>query len=168
MNPHVEKLPKWKGFPIPFFVTYFRDGTPDFKITDTKKREWCALKRLCWVCGDPLEHLIAFLGGPVSTQHRLYNDGPMHVLCAQDALEICPFLIGQMDYGNFRADLHDDEENTKFVTGEKRPAHLKPPEDICLLLTRGFKIYDRPDIGAWFFYADQPVATQWHKRKPAK
>jgi hypothetical protein len=38
MNPRVEKLPKWKNYPVPFFASV-KDGIPDFWWT----RSWRAI-----------------------------------------------------------------------------------------------------------------------------
>ena len=171
MNERIERLPKYKGFPIPFFATTMKDGTPDFKIIHQENRILCAMERRCWVCGEGLEYWITFVGGPVSTKYRTYNDGPMHPECARDSMEICPFLLGQMDYAdNFRPDLHEDPQRINFVTGyDRRPEQKKnPPERLALLLCRGFKILNKPEIHTWFFKADNPKSIEWRDRKLRK
>jgi hypothetical protein len=38
MNPRVEKLPRWKNFPVPFFASIMADGTPDLLVDPELER----------------------------------------------------------------------------------------------------------------------------------
>jgi hypothetical protein len=96
-------LPVYKGFPVPFFAAVL-DGVPDFRIADSSKKSLCAIKRLCWICGQKIRYpeKFCFVGGPICVRHRLFSDGPMHLECAVFALKVCPYL------------LHDDAKRADF------------------------------------------------------
>ena len=79
------------GLPIPFVYAY-DDGTHDFGAINRRRSIQCALSRLCGMCGTSLEYDIAFLGGPKAAESRSYTDPPMHVGCAEAALQLCPHL----------------------------------------------------------------------------
>lgn len=165
MNPKIEALPRWKNFPIPFFVTYTKDGTPDFKVINEQNRKRCAEEKLCWICGTPLDYWVVFIGGPLSAKNRLFTDGPMHEECARDALSICPFLLGSMDYApdsSFRWDKFD--ESVKVRDYSHMSSRTTPPEQNCLFKTRGFIIGVNPEHTAWFFWAKPAINITWFKR----
>src|SRR3954447_26510248 len=79
------------GLPIPF-VNSFDDGSHDFGAINRRRSIQCALSRLCGMCGTSLEYDIAFLGGPKAVESRSFTDPPMHVSCAEAALDLCPHL----------------------------------------------------------------------------
>ncbi len=79
------------GLPIPFVYEY-DDGSHEFGTINRRRSIQCALSRLCGMCGAPLEYDIAFLGGPKAAETRSYTDPPMHVGCAEAALQLCPHL----------------------------------------------------------------------------
>src|SRR5919202_3714102 len=81
---------RW-GLPIPFVNTY-DDGSHDFGAINRRRSIQCALSRLCGMCGISLAYDIAFLGGPKAAESRSYTDPPMHVGCAEAALDLCPHL----------------------------------------------------------------------------
>jgi hypothetical protein len=79
------------GLPIPF-VNSYDNGAHDFRVVNSRRSIQCALSRLCGMCGISLEYDIAFLGGPKAAESRSFTHPPMHVACAQAALELCPHL----------------------------------------------------------------------------
>lgn len=86
------QLPRTEhGIPIPFFVAKI-DGKYDLRFADHRKPMICAKRRLCWVCGKPLDYFCAFIGGPISAESLRFADGPMHLECAEFSLRYCPFL----------------------------------------------------------------------------
>lgn len=169
MNPRLAKRPQWHGFPVPFFASVRSDGTWDFKIVSEANRVACAKDRLCWVCGEALLTPIVFIGGPVSTARRLYNDGPMHPECADDALAICPFMLGTMDYAE-SFDISKHPGHPGFASGVDRPAGMTAPETMYRLVTSGFQVALVPhgDQELWFFYANTPKAVTEHPRTAHK
>jgi len=88
-----------RGYPIPFFVDYLPDGTPEFRAADPKKLIACVKKSLCWVCGEPLNRsrlgfkaTIAFTIGPMCAVNRISSEPPQHPECAEWSARNCPFL----------------------------------------------------------------------------
>lgn len=167
MNPRVAKLPQYKGFPVPYFARTRIDGTPDFKITDEGKRQRCAIERRCWICGQCFDRHepTAFIGGPHSIKNRLFVDGPMHKDCAIDALNLCPFMLGKMDYATeFQEERH--AEPIQFT--RDRPADQAPPAQLGLIISRGFGVAQTTHNGyhVWFFrpYTPDAEPVQWFDR----
>jgi hypothetical protein len=85
------------GLPITY-VTAVIDGRPDFTTLDDDRfvevleRGWCGL------CGTPLGYWMAAIGSPREMRKRLFRDPPMHVDCAEYAMEVCPFIAKRMNY----------------------------------------------------------------------
>lgn len=80
-----------RGYPIPKFAAII-DGKPDFRVLDRDALIRCIKGRLCAICGTKMNRQCAFVGGPISMQHRQFTDGPMHYACAKYALQVCPML----------------------------------------------------------------------------
>lgn len=149
----IQELPMdSKGRFIPYFATLGADGEPNFKIADELKRQACAKKNLCWLCGQPLAYYMVFIGGPLSAQSRLFSDGPMHQDCAEYALVVCPYLARQSRDRNSTAG-HAHSMMT-----------LDKPEKFCLFITRGFKI-EHQKGGEWLFNAHPHTKLIWHYLK---
>lgn len=90
--PNIAALPRnEKGIPIPYFAAKI-DGKRDLRFSDPKKQEACANKKVCWVCGKPLDFFAYFVGGEKSAASLFFSDGPMHKECAEFSLTYCPFL----------------------------------------------------------------------------
>lgn len=80
------------GYPIPFFVARLPDGTRDLRIADSRKKGTCLKQRICWVCGRPLNVLLAVIGGPLGAFNRKQSDMPCHPSCAEFSVKYCPHL----------------------------------------------------------------------------
>lgn len=88
-----------RGYPIPFFVDYLPDGTPEFRAADVRKLIRCIRESLCWVCGEKLHRsrlgfksTIAFAIGPMCAVNRISAEPPSHPDCAEWSARNCPFL----------------------------------------------------------------------------
>lgn len=99
--PHdMATLPVDRGYPVPWFVAWLPDGTPEFRAIDRKK--WArAVNRKdprCWVCGGPFRtrlgflHTFAFTIGPMCAINRISAEPPSHIACAEWSARNCPFL----------------------------------------------------------------------------
>lgn len=146
INERVARLPKWRGIPVPFFVTWREDGVPDFKVVSESNRMKCATERLCWICGEKLLAWVVFIGGPASAKSRLYVDGPMHDECARDAVKLCPFLAGRTDYAK-EISLEKHAPTTEIR--HTRTENVVAPEEVVLYKTRQFAVERVPD--GWLF-----------------
>jgi hypothetical protein len=69
------------------------DGRVDFRVLSIATFLDHCERRLCGLCGQRLARKLAFLGGPMCVQRRVFGDGPMHYACAQYARQVCPFLV---------------------------------------------------------------------------
>lgn len=97
LNPEPPRLaarPHHGRFPIPY-VTHVRDdGRPDFRVHDNERRGEVARRRLCQLCGGPLDPRVAFVGFEHSVLRRTFGEPPMHRDCLAFAWEVCPWLAG--------------------------------------------------------------------------
>jgi hypothetical protein len=80
-----------RGLPIPY-VNEHDDGSVNFALVNGGRVLECVRDRLCGLCGERQEFLVAFVGGPGGFHQRLYTDPPGHVDCARAALDLCPYL----------------------------------------------------------------------------
>jgi hypothetical protein len=87
--------PLYQDLLVPYTVRWF-DGIPDFKVSDEKAIFRCVRNRLCGLCGKKLGRYMTFIGGPLSMHNKLFTDPAMHRLCAEYALQVCPFLSGDI------------------------------------------------------------------------
>jgi hypothetical protein len=127
------------GLPIPFVYEY-EDGTYDFGVVNRRRSIQCALSRLCGMCGSSLEYDIAFLGGPKAAESRSYTDPPMHVGCAEAALELCPHLHRHSTPKAERTG--DDAERSRLRRGVTTADLFTAdrPSEWVLYLTHNFEI----------------------------
>lgn len=97
----VRVLPKDKrGFPVPWFVAWFKDGKtvrrgagePDFRIVAEDALTTAFKGRRCWVCGQALGNFEAVVIGPMCTINRVTSEPGSHYDCARFSAETCPFL----------------------------------------------------------------------------
>lgn len=96
-------LPKFQGLRIPASVVYDSAGKPDFRIMHPERYLRLLRERRCGICGTGLGVKLAFVGGPRSMESRYFTDLPMHRLCAEYALQVCPFLaVPSHQYNNVR------------------------------------------------------------------
>lgn len=91
--PFLQHLPVYGEYPVPFTV-FYRNGKPDFRITDRDKQIQCVTENLCAICGKKMTRFW-FIGGPKSIDSGMFTDGPMHRECAEFSAKTCPFLSGK-------------------------------------------------------------------------
>ena len=76
---------------MPWFVQWI-DGKPAFPIMDGRKWPIAVRDKLCWVCGEPLNPVMAFVIGPMCGINRTSAEPPCHLDCATFSAMACPFL----------------------------------------------------------------------------
>lgn len=91
MPPRIAKLPRWRAYPVPWFVQWF-DGKPDFRVADAVKQDDATRFGLCWVCGERTGRNVAFVIGPMCAINRVSAEPPCHTDCAVYSAMRCPFL----------------------------------------------------------------------------
>ena len=99
MPESVQKLPTFQGWPVPWFVEEPPEGHEyDLRVVSEAKRRRAMDYRLCGICGGeiPDPGWVAFIGGNLSVQNRLFSDPGSHEECARYAAKVCPYLAGTM------------------------------------------------------------------------
>ena len=91
LPPSIARLPRDRGYPVPWFVAWV-DGRPDFRIIDSPKLTKAIKYGLCWVCGQPIIGRRAYLVGPMCAINRTSAEPPSHHRCATFSARACPFL----------------------------------------------------------------------------
>jgi hypothetical protein len=92
LPPRLRHLPVYRGYPVPFFVTWV-DGVPEFRAADARRFARALNDRLCWVCGDRLGQYLTFVLGPMCTITRTTAEPALHLTCAEWSARNCPFLV---------------------------------------------------------------------------
>lgn len=103
--------PTFGPFPVPY-VTAIIDGKPDFKIHNEARRNECARRKLCQLCGQYMNDRMVFVGTPGSIERRTFGEPPMHAGCAGYAFEVCPWLLG----ADWRVDPTNYDERVLVAT----------------------------------------------------
>jgi hypothetical protein len=111
-----------RGYPIPFFVAKI-EGKPDFRILDAKKQLLSADQKLCAICGRKLaKDYVYFISGPMGVQNCVSSDPPMHRVCAEYSLQVCPHLYYEKAERNERGELYQklkDGKSADFLIPDK-------------------------------------------------
>lgn len=77
--------------PVPWFVAWV-DGVPDFRVIRPRGLSDAYHRAICWVCGQPRDHIAAFLIGPMCAVNHVSAEPPSHLECATYSARACPFL----------------------------------------------------------------------------
>lgn len=163
MNPEtlprrIRQLPQdHRGYPIPWFVAII-DGKPDFRIMDGDKLIAAVRHNLCWVCGQGLGSIKAFVIGPMCAVNRVSAEPPGHRGCAEFSATTCPFLI---DPEKTRA-----EGNVPEGAGSAGIMLKRNPGVTLLWLTKKYHVKRAPN--GVLFDIGIPEETLWYKEgRPA-
>jgi hypothetical protein len=131
--PRMKRLPRdRRGYPIPAGVYRDDKGEPHFAINDELLRQRIVARDLCSICGQELNKVRWFVGGPLSafSANGLYIDPPMHHECADYSLRVCPYLAAP-NYGK-RVDLRTLERTA--------------PEELNRVFVDPSMLPERPDL----------------------
>jgi hypothetical protein len=169
MPDRVRRLPiSPQGFPVPFFVTWFKDGkpcapgagVPDFRVIDPLKMVKAVRQHLCWVCGGVMGVHKCFVIGPMCAVNRINSEPPSHRDCAIYAARVCPFLSNPRMVRN--------DKGMVGETGELRDGLVPPagihldrnPGATCVWITKSYRPFKegngvlfslgRPEEVLWF------------------
>lgn len=143
-----------RGYPIPHTVQW-ANGKPDFRVIDQVKWIDAVSSCKCGICGEKIEGQMAFTGGPLSIQNRLFTDLPMHKECAEYALQVCPFLampkFGYLDKAGYKMPV----KVMSAVSNDR-------PDKFGLGMTDGFRVarigHAGEDIAIW---ANEFTSVEW-------
>ena len=138
-----------RGLPIPVVVYRDVNGMAHFSVNNTNVVDEVLEKRLCGLCGKPLQPgQIWLIGGPGSSflEDGMYIDPFTHEDCGRYAVQVCPFLAvrsyARVEGRTLKAgDVHDD-----IQLHDNQIAPPRPPF-FALARTAGFSLVD-PDDGS--------------------
>lgn len=92
MPDRIKKLPRRRGYPVPWFVAV-ANGDYDFRVADSKRKLEATYLRKCWVCGQKIVGRMAFVIGPMCAVNRVSAEPPCHPTCADWSTRACPFML---------------------------------------------------------------------------
>lgn len=93
LPPRMRKLSvDHRGYPVPWFVLWLPDGTPEHRAIDSGKWSLAIRERLCWVCGERCGKYLTFVLGPMCGLNRTTSEPACHHDCAEWSARNCPFL----------------------------------------------------------------------------
>lgn len=69
-----------RGLPVPFIVLRDTDGRPHFTINDSQRQLKCIREKRCPICGNRLDKVMWFVGGPLSAFHDAGGAGNRQLL----------------------------------------------------------------------------------------
>jgi len=81
-----------EGYPVPWFVHWVDENTPDFRVFNEEKFRSAFQNNRCWLCGKILGKYKTFVIGPMCMINRVNAEPPSHRACATYAAMTCPFL----------------------------------------------------------------------------
>lgn len=157
-----------RGLPIPVVVYRDRKGVPHFTVNDVGAVDEVLSRKLCGLCGKPLElGRIWLIGGPGSSflEDGMYIDPFTHEDCGRYAVRVCPFLAARsysrrIETRTLKAeDVHD----MALIHDNQ----IAPPRPLFFTLARttGFTLVDpQDDSGQKYILPDRPwkEIEFWH------
>jgi hypothetical protein len=154
--PLLAARPHHGRFPIPF-ITLVRDGKPDFRVQDNRRRERCAFEYLCQLCGESLGKPFVFCGWAQSVERRTFGEPPMHADCCDWAWATCPFLLG----GDHRPLNIDDVISLGMWKSKAAPA----PRHMAVYTTTDFEpVPCGEGSGSIKYVVAPPTSIEWRDR----
>ncbi len=139
-----------RGYPIPEFVSNI-DGKRDFRVVSLDHLTRCIRDDACWICGQRLDVLKAFVIGPLPAIRGISNEPPSHVECAEFAVRACPFLL--LPKARHRP---TDNPNVRKMPGATR----SNPGLCCIYIVRGYAHHEKPK--GIIFQAGRAVRVDWY------
>ena len=164
LRPELTPLPDrmrhlkvYNGYPVPWFVPWLADGTPEFRVVAPEQRDLALLTRKCWVCGDVLGRYLTFVLGPMCGITRTTSEPPCHLECAEWSVINCPFLNG-------REKRRRDDDLTDACK-DSTPGHMieRQPNAVLLWTTKIFKTF-ADGQGNWLITVGDPLSLSWWSR----
>jgi hypothetical protein len=142
----------FNGYPVPWFVPWKTDGTPEFRVVTHERRDEALRTRSCWVCGDVLGRYLAFVLGPMCGITRTTSEPPCHRECAHWSVVNCPFLNGR------EKRRRDDELTKQLDLVGSTPGFMIPrqPNAVLIWVTKSFERFD-DGRGNWLLRVGSPL-----------
>lgn len=158
MPDRIKRLPIDKrGFPVPKFVAVI-NGEPDHRVVNQAWLAPAIVRRMCWVCGNPLGRYYCSIIGCMCAINRVISEPPSHRECAEFSAKACPFMA--RPHAHRREAGLPDERVAPAGFGLKRN-----PGVVCLWISKQYpKLLKAPagNQGVLFQLAD-PIETVWYR-----
>jgi hypothetical protein len=157
LPPQIRKLPRdARGYPVPWFVAW-KDGEPVFPAMDSFKLARAINDGLCWVCGQHLGRLSAFVVGPMCIVNRTSAEPPSHLICARWSARNCPFLtkprMGRVPVEKYGG----DRSAVAGIMLERNPGVT------CVWIVKGRGRAERDGMGGVLMNIGEPHQTpEWY------
>jgi hypothetical protein len=152
-------LPVFRNYPVPWFVDWLDDGTPEFRAMDRRKYVRAVNEKLCWVCGNPLPRAgnFVFVAGPMCGINRTSSEPPSHIECGRWSARNCPFLSKP------NMVRREDEviNNAKFRESSPGFAIARNPGVSLLWFTREYEVFDAGG-GQPLITMGRPAGIEWY------
>lgn len=148
-----------RGYPVPWFVAWRDDNTPEFRAMDGDKFIAAIKWKLCWVCGERLGVNMTFVAGPMCGINRTSSEPPGHYECATWSAVNCPFL------NNPHMVRREDEEfsNQHLRDNSAGIAIARNPGVTMLWNTRSYEVFD-DGKGGYLITMGNPESVEWYCR----
>jgi len=170
MPDRIRRLPvSPHGWPVPWFVTWFKDGqpcdyhdgTPDFRVFNPQKIMEAITRQRCWVCGDaPLGIHKSFVIGPMCAINRVISEPPSHRDCAIYAARVCPFLANPRMVRNERG-MYDDGKLRDGLEEAAGHGLKRNPGAVCVWTTKSYRPFSPGGKGV-LFSLGRPTEVRWY------
>lgn len=158
--PRLSRRPRDRGYPVPWFVGVGADGAYDFRFVDPQRIVEAVRDRRCFMCGEPLGVVLAFVTGPMSAINRIAPEPPSHRECAEYAARVCPFLT--------RPHARRRENDRPADVWMPGAPSLRNPGIALVWLTRAFAVvHEPPGLGILFHLADPHEVAWYCEGRPA-
>jgi hypothetical protein len=151
--PRIQRLPKdERGYPVPRFVEWLKDGKPDFRYADFEFRARAFKTGLCWICGERLGQHRVFAIGPMCVINRTTSEPACHRDCAEFAASACPFLVRPRQKRNAKG--LDESAGAPGMMISRNPGC------VCLYETKQASAFS-DGAGGWLIRLGKPTRVDW-------
>lgn len=148
-----------RGYPVPWFVTEKdAQGRWEFRVLHPLRYREALMKKVCWICGQPLTKRLAFAVGPMCGINRISAEPPQHLECALFAVKACPFMLLPKSQRRESGLPQDAKEHSASI--------LRNPGVILIWLTKRYEVV--PSEGHTLVQMGRPEAiTFWYEGRTA-
>lgn len=152
------------GFHVPWFVAWIEHANgalrPDFRVIRPAAQLDAYVGKRCWLCGQPLGEIRAFVIGPMCSINRISSEPASHGSCARYAVKVCPFLVTPARKRNTK----DLPEGISDPAGRHDPGN---PGAMALWYSKeNATILEMSDEegGGWLYILPEPEKVEWYAK----
>lgn len=149
-----------RGYPVPAFVAWI-DGNPEFRVASGEFMANAIRKKLCWVCGTPLNpksHV--FVIGGMCAVNKTTAEPPCHLECAEFSAKACPFLSKPKAVRR-ESNMPEESHEAPGVAIKRNPGVT------CLWVCQGYELFDDGNGGTLFRLPNPSRVFWWSQGRKA-